>query len=247
MTPRLHAAVRHRSPEGKPVAQHQHPQHELVLILQGEVRVTTAGTVLPGQPGEVQVFPARVSHDQASRGAWRTLCVLYSGDAPPGPRTIATGGDALVRTWMEHLCELAGSRDEDAAAGDALLAALLARLAGLERRAAQDAHLHPALASAERVIRAGLAAPLDVADLARQVGLSHSHLGSLFRARHGCSPLQWHLRLRLERARTLLANPYTSVSAVAADLGFSDLNYFVRRFRAAHGRPPGAWRRAEAR
>lgn len=244
MIPRLHTAILHRSPAGKPVPTHQHEQHELVLVLQGEVQVATAGTVLPGRPGEVQVFPARLPHDQGCRGPWRTLCVIYAGDVPEGPRVIATGGDPLVRTWMEQLVELAGAPDEDAAAGDALLAALLARLAGHARREVRDANLHPGLAAAERLVRAGLARPLDVAALAAEVGLSHSHLGALFRARHGCSPLQWHLRLRLERARALLANPYTSVSAVAEELGFADLNYFVRRFRAAHGRPPGAWRRS---
>jgi AraC-like DNA-binding protein len=144
---------------------------------------------------------------------------------------------------MEQLIELAGAPDKEAATGDALLAAVLARLAGHARRAQRDAGLHPGLALAERLIRSRLASSLDVAALAVEVGLSHSHLGSLFRARYDCSPSQWHLRLRLERARILLANPYASVSAVASELGFTDLNYFVRRFRVAHGRPPGRWRR----
>ena len=66
----------------------------------------------------------------------------------------------------------------------------------------------------------------------------------LFRRHLGCPPLRHHARLRLERARSLLANPYTTVSAVARGLGFADLNWFVRRFSRMYGMPPGRWRRA---
>jgi len=240
----LHAAVLCRSSGIVPVAAHLHDQHELVLVLEGDLTVSILGTEQSGHPGDVMVMPARNLHDQRCQGPWRTLCVLYDGTAPAVPEVIATGGDMLVSTWMEQLRLLAGDPDA-AATGHALLAAVLLRLAHHRTRAAHDQDLHPALALAQRHILAHLDEPLDVAGLARRSGLSHSHLGALFRTRHGCSPLQWHLRLRLQRARTLLANPYASVTAVAQSLGFGDLNYFVRRFRAMHGVPPGTWRRGK--
>jgi len=240
----LHAAMLCRSPQGVQVAAHRHHQHELVLVLEGDLTVSIMGLNQAGRPGDVMVMPARLAHDQRCQGPWRTLCVLFSGEMAMVPEVIATGGDVLVSTWMEQLRLLAGDVDAPAT-GHALLEALLLRLAEHRQRASHDQDLHPAVVLAQAHILAHLDAPLHVGDLVRRSGLSHSHLGALFRTRHGCSPLQWHLRQRLQRARALLANPYASVTQVARSLGFPDLNYFVRRFRAMHGVPPGAWRRHE--
>lgn len=247
---RLHAAVHHRSLKGDAVGPHQHQQHELVLILAGELTVACAGGPLDGQPGRIHLFPAGCRHDQGCRGPWHTLCLLFEGGSPlaaGGARALDGGDDRMVLTWAEHLVPLAQDGGDAArATADALLAAILARVGGLEHERADRDGMHPALAATCERIRARLDRDLDVGRLAGESGLSQSHLGALFRDRFGCSMLQWHQRLRLERAQALLANPYASVADVARELGFADANYFVRRFRAALGRPPGRWRRTAA-
>lgn len=247
---RLHAAPHHRSANGHQVGRHRHEQHELVLVLRGDLAVDCSGGTLPGAPGDLHLFPAGADHDQGCRGPWHTICVLFTGSHPllaAGPRRIRSAADPAVRTWCEQLGALAGAADrDDRAAGDALLAALLHRLAALERAQAAAESRPPAVAAALRLIEGGLDRDLDVGALAAAVGTSRSHLGALFRASVGCAPSRWHLRLRLERARALLANPYASVGDVAAQLGFRDLNWFVRRFRSAHGLPPGRWRASTA-
>lgn len=247
---RLQAAPHHASATGAQVGRHRHDLHELVLVLRGDLSVLCAGQTLPGQRGDLHLFPAGTDHDQGCRGPWRTICVLFAGDHPlvtGGARRIPGGGDAAVHTWAEQLGGLAGATDpDDRRAGDALLAALLHRLAALERAIAAAESRPPAVVAALRLIEAGLDRDLDVGELAAAAGCSRSHLGALFRANLGCAPSQWHLRLRLERARALLANPYASVGEVARQLGFNDLNWFVRRFRNAHGLPPGRWRASTA-
>lgn len=249
--PRLHTAVHHRTPDGHQVEAHRHPQHELVLVLRGRLRVRCAGTVLAGSPGTVHVFPAGIVHDQGAAGPWHTICALFHGDDPAlaaGPQAIEIGGDSLLRAWFHQLCEMTGGRaDEDRAAADAVLAAVLHRLRRLQRDRSEQAAMPAALTLAMERIAGQLDRDLDAGALAADVGLSRSHLGELFRRHLGCAPKRHHARLRLGRAKDLLANPYTTVSAVAAELGFADLNWFVRRFRAEHGVPPGRWRAAAAR
>jgi len=248
MPVRLHTAMHHPAPQGHQVPQHVHQQHELVLVLRGRIRVAADGSVLDGSPGVLHVFPAGCRHDQGCSGPWHTICLLLHGEDPlwaEGPRAIATGGDELLRSWFHQLCTLAASRAaEDRDAADALLAALLLRLRRLQRVRREAESMPPALLSALARIDAALDRDLDVAALAHACGLSRSRLGELFRRHLGSPPLRHHARLRMERARTLLANPYTTVSAVARELGFDDLNWFVRRFSAVHGLPPGRWRRA---
>lgn len=246
--PSLFTALHHPDPAGRAVPDHRHPQHELVLILRGRLHVRSAGTTLPGAPGVMHIFPAGVVHDQGCSGPWHTICLLFHGDdalVADGPQAMDTGGDALLRAWFHQLCELARSRaGEDRAAADAVLAAVLHRLHRLQRDRSEGADRPPALAAALERIAGQLDRDLDVAALAGAVGLSRSHLGELFRRHLGCAPKRHHARLRFERAKDLLSNPYTTVSAVAAELGFADLNWFVRRFRAEHGVPPGRWRTA---
>lgn len=244
----LHAALLHRSPLGLAVATHRHPQHELVLVRSGTLRVRCRDGVLAGHPGVLHVFPAGCDHDQGCAGPWSTICLLLSGSDPlvdGAARAIDTGDDPLLGAWFDQLRPLtAGGDPDDRAAADALLAAVLHRLRRLERDRTLREGRPPALVQALAVIDGQLDRDLDVAVLAERVGLGPGHLGSLFRRHLGRSPLRYHANLRLERARTLLANPYTSVSEVAQELGFADLNWFVRRFRAEFGTPPGRWRQS---
>jgi transcriptional regulator GlxA family with amidase domain len=53
-------------------------------------------------------------------------------------------------------------------------------------------------------------------------------------------------RLRLSRAEGLLSRSNLSVSAIAAECGFSDAYHFSRRFRAVNGCSPRQFRIAEA-
>lgn len=86
-------------------------------------------------------------------------------------------------------------------------------------------------------------ANLDVGDLANVAGLSPEHLGRLFRRAFAVSPMQYVLRLRLERARGLLTKTGLGVKEVAHLVGFSDAAYFSRRMRSATGTSPSRLRR----
>ena len=52
----------------------------------------------------------------------------------------------------------------------------------------------------------------------------------------------WLARLRAERAATLLLQTTLSVQEIGERVGWSDLSYFARRFRAHFGCSPSAYR-----
>jgi AraC-like DNA-binding protein len=87
------------------------------------------------------------------------------------------------------------------------------------------------------------AEPVRLDDLARQAGVSRFHFLRLFRDTFGCTPHQYLTRVRLERARTLLAAEHHSVTDVCLDVGFSSLGSFSTLFAERFGCPPSAWRR----
>ena len=65
--------------------------------------------------------------------------------------------------------------------------------------------------------------PLTVAQLARSAGVSRYHFLRLFRDAFGATPHQYLMRVRLERARKLLAADAASVTDVCMEVGFSSL------------------------
>ncbi len=71
------------------------------------------------------------------------------------------------------------------------------------------------------------------------LGYSYAYLCRRFTARYGVSPLRYVVHARMERARNLLREGGMKVSAVAGELGYEDVGYFIRAFRRYTGSTPG--------
>lgn len=99
-----------------------------------------------------------------------------------------------------------------------------------------------AFARAVAFVAGRLGEPLTLADIAAAACISRFHFARLFRARTGCSPMAYVMRLRLERAREMLARDDRCIADTAAALGFYDQSHFTRTFRRVHGIPPRQFR-----
>jgi len=84
--------------------------------------------------------------------------------------------------------------------------------------------------------------PLQVAKLAQAAHTSPSHFFALFKRWAGCSPIDYFIHLRMQRAGQLLATTTRSVKEIAADLGYDDPFYFSRVFKSIHGVAPSDYR-----
>jgi len=102
------------------------------------------------------------------------------------------------------------------------------------------ASLSPTMQAALAILRERLAAPLRVAALATAVGLSRSALNDRFVAETGLSPAEYLMRLRIERAKTLLGESTLAETAFA--LGFGSAQHFGTVFKLYAGMTPGAFR-----
>ncbi|WP_168207561.1 helix-turn-helix domain-containing protein [Microlunatus elymi] len=84
--------------------------------------------------------------------------------------------------------------------------------------------------------------PHTVETLARIGGVSATRLAHLARAQLGTSLMAHVERQRMDLARQLLTMTDLPVATIAARTGYPDPLYFSRRFRAAVGIPPTAYR-----
>ena len=82
------------------------------------------------------------------------------------------------------------------------------------------------------------AEPLTIRDLANVAGMSPTSLFRTFRAIMDRPPLDYLIRMRIDKARHLLRSGTLRVSEVSAAVGFNDSNYFTRQFRRITGQTP---------
>ncbi len=98
------------------------------------------------------------------------------------------------------------------------------------------------LAAAIAIMESTDEEPGTVQEIARAIGLSSRQLERLFAKHVEASPSHYALRVRLDRARTLLLQTTKSVLEVAVICGFGSASHFSRCYRMAFGHKPSAAR-----
>lgn len=92
-------------------------------------------------------------------------------------------------------------------------------------------------------LRENLDKQVNIKELADETHLGYSHFRRVFKKYTGFSPAQYHLNLRLQKARELLMNTDMSVKQVAFETGFQSNHYFTRIFTRKMGVVPTAIRK----
>jgi CheY-like chemotaxis protein/nitrogen-specific signal transduction histidine kinase len=84
-----------------------------------------------------------------------------------------------------------------------------------------------------------------VQQLAREIGMSRSHLNRKIQALTNVSTSEFIRILRLQRAARLLSNASGTVSEIAYKVGFNNLSYFSKAFRNHFGKLPSELNKKE--
>jgi len=95
-----------------------------------------------------------------------------------------------------------------------------------------------AVERAAATLEEDLARPLDVPELAEQVGLSQNYLSKLFRRRYGMTIPRYLLTRRISHARDLLLSTDLPVGRIATRVGLPDPQHFNKQFRRVTGISP---------
>ncbi len=98
--------------------------------------------------------------------------------------------------------------------------------------------------NALRFIECNYTSDISVADIARYIRISRSHLYKLFTEVMGTSPKDYLMNFRLNQACGLLRNGDMTISQVSASVGFKDPLYFARIFKKNRGMTPGEMKKS---
>jgi AraC family transcriptional regulator len=154
-------------------------------------------------------------------------------------------GAALSDQMLDELCRDGDQRDETYL--EALADALFKHVdCG---RTASTRHLYPTSgASSFRIhkimnaINRDPAGDYNLKFLADQAGVTVSYFCRIFKQAVGMSPHDYVLKVRLDRAKQLLAKPEIPISRVAELCGFAGSSQFTRSFNQNFGQSPSAYR-----
>lgn len=91
---------------------------------------------------------------------------------------------------------------------------------------------HPAVSRGIRLLEEGLSQSWSLSRLSEELQLDSSYLVRLFKAQTGLTPIAYLARARAEHAAVMLLRTDLPVGDIGAAVGWSDANYFARRFKA---------------
>jgi AraC family transcriptional regulator len=95
-------------------------------------------------------------------------------------------------------------------------------------------------------VAAHLHATIRAVDLAKVAQVGPFRLTRVFKENFGCTPHQYVIRMRVERAQKLLAMSGDPLAQIATECGFAGQSHLSHLFYRIVGERPGAWRRTWA-
>lgn len=150
--------------------------------------------------------------------------------------------DAVVDPFVHLLdwlrTEPVGFQQMIAAGTTQIIAAML----GAARNQASGSHIHDQVRRAKALLEEDLESPPRMDDIAVELDVSRAHFFRIFKEHTGLTPYQYHLELKLNRARRMLRNSDLSVKHIARVLGFSNVYHFSKLFKNKVGLSPTPWR-----
>lgn len=220
----------------------RHVFHQLLLGLDGHVELDVEGRGLRVSPGVLTPVASGEHHHYLAPGVNRVLVL----DLPE------SWCESLSLDWL-FMAGGQGWRLPSAMRNRAMhLAAspenLVDWLCGLSKNVGhQLAPPRIRLLSLLPMVRADLAHPWRIAELAAHCHLAEASFSRQFRALMGVSPYAWLVGERLQRARHLMLTTDALLTGIALTCGFADAAHFSRVFREHHHESPRNWRNRQTR
>jgi AraC-like DNA-binding protein len=228
------------------------PELVIIYCTRGLGWVETAGQHRVVEPGCIAMFPPGIAHSYGadSQHPWSIYYVHLSG------KLIGTVAAALTRannpvlhvgdspligeTFEEIIASLeVGYGIDQLLLGAGVAHALVNRLVVAAGRATPGTS-----STAQRMnacvafLKTHLTQRIDVNRLAAMANYSPQHFAELFKRHTGFSPIDFFLRLRLQRAMELVITTQHPMKQISLETGFASQLYFSRQFKRIYGSAP---------
>lgn len=215
-------------------------------VLSGEGEVYIDGAWRQVRAGDFYILPSGQPQAYRSSGddPWQKMWVNYVADYMPALLSAYGVGAGIYRSeraavYFERIFELTDSPQADG--GEAFVIAdslyKIIRIAADKSREDTDDEL-----GMRREVSTYLYRRFSLDGLAETFSMSKSNCIRLYKKRYGVTPYEDLIRMKMEAAKTLLAETALPIKEIADKLCIYDEHYFSSLFMARVGVRPGAYR-----
>lgn len=255
--PRLHSLSRLvAGPRWRHEAMRAHGNAVLYWFTRGQGRFTVAGAVQGYGPHHAMLLPAGTVHGfeaMPQTQGWALFFPASFAGLPDQPHHLRLPDLARQTELTQSIDRLAREMAQPEAPGAARAVDCWLGLIAvwLDRQIARDAAARPEPTAAQKMA-ARFAEAMeqrfrdgqDVADIARDIGVTPDYLSRVCRESCGRSAHELLAERRLYEARRMLHDTDQPVGDIARAAGFGSAAYFTRAFQAETGQTPSDFRRA---
>ncbi len=233
--------------------------YKLVFVINGKGFVEFGNEkAMPAEQGDLMViFPKQRHHYYANPDdPWELMWVCMNGEYCSAIlQDIGINGEqhiihnaltpAIQRTLLTIINSL-GYTDDSlrlVATGNLyILFSYLMQITSKQKKITDQYRQDAAVYKAVRFIEENYHLDLDVNTLCRHVNYSRSYLSRIFKAETGMTIPEYANKIRIQHAKTLLADTRIPMREVATSVGINDPFYFSKIFKALSGQSPSSYR-----
>jgi len=235
------------------IRKHGTPDYVLIYCLAGRGGGEIAGEPFTLQAGELVVLPPQTAHSYfADQSApWTIFWFHFTGERaadyvaalsiPEGEHVLQTPSTNELQRAFEGTYRHALDGFSDA--GLLGISTGFARMIGLFRRYARSRN-NRARQAEDRILSVIVTLQDDLSEkwtiqaMAQLAGMSSAHFSQRFKAQTGEAPLAYLIHQRMQRAAALMQLGGSTISEIAARVGYEDPYYFSRLFKSVFGASP---------
>jgi AraC-like DNA-binding protein len=112
-----------------------------------------------------------------------------------------------------------------------------------KRKEFSGKHIAKVIEQVRFLMRQNIETEYKMEELARQQNVGYSYFRKMFKKYTGVAPAQYHLQLRVIRAKELLVASDKTISEIAFQLGFQNIYHFSMLFKKKTGMSPSEFRK----
>lgn len=230
----------------KPMSRARLVYHELTFLISGSMTYIVGGVRCELTPGSAVFVPADTERERLTAGS-ECDYVSFNFDAqarPSLPYFLPEAYHSEIALLISALDRIASKPQLNLyERGAELLCAVISLLEDYERAE----QMTPLTISILSYLHRNYKSRITLSDIAESFFFSGGYCEAVFSRDMGRSIIDYALELRITEAQRLMLEGAAPLTAIAAELGFSDYNYFSRVFKRRTGLSPTAYRRVSRR
>lgn len=221
---------------------HNHQYHEIIFFLKGAGQTKVGEDVYPYKANDICFTSEGVFRNQRAEKRSEYLCLGFKSnkkiDLESGVYSCEQDS-SILKTLLDILDEFTQKKAMYKEICDHKIAELLLKIARLQQKDGDETSMWSIIHEIDN----NTLYSISVKELAKRSSYSYDHFRHEFKRITGCSPTQYVLKKRMERAKQLLKEDNYSCTLISQICGFSTPAQFSAVFKREEGVTPIVFKR----